>query len=124
MKNSELINNSVFLDKKNRSFGFILAMFICLTICSAIIINYLSKQNYPQKPLNIKSKINPNTAPVGSLTRLTGIGLIKASDIVEYRKSYKKKNNSRPFNNADDLQKIRGIGPKTVEKLRNYIEID
>lgn len=75
------------------------------------------------KPLTLTDKINPNRAPWSSLTRLPGIGPQRAQDIIEYRKQYDQKRNdqSPPFGDAQDLQKIKGIGPKTVEKLKDYL---
>ena len=38
-------------------------------------------------------------------------------DIVDTRKT-------APFSNADDLERVRGIGPKTVEKIRPYLTFE
>lgn len=62
-------------------------------------------------------KINPNTAAHASLMRLPGIGRVRAMDIVDTRKT-------APFSNADDLERVRGIGPKTVEKIRPYLTFE
>jgi len=57
--------------------------------------------------------IDINTASSSELTELPGIGPTKADAIVEYRK------NSGPFKNVDDLANVKGIGAKTVDKLRS-----
>ena len=59
-------------------------------------------------------RICPNTAPPASLMRLPGIGRVRASDIVAGR-------DIQPFANADQMQRIRGIGPKTVEKIKPFL---
>ena len=59
-------------------------------------------------------RINPNTAPTASLMRLPGIGRVRAMDILAGRKA-------QPFDTAADLERIRGIGPKTVEKIAPYL---
>ncbi|MCF7957640.1 MAG: helix-hairpin-helix domain-containing protein [Phycisphaerae bacterium] len=83
----------------------------------------LTRSGSNSQPLPLADKINPNRAPWSSLTRLPGIGPQRAQDIIEYRKQYdqKRHDSSQPFSNAQDLQKIKGIGPKTVEKLKDYL---
>jgi len=61
--------------------------------------------------------INPNTAPAASLMRLPGIGKVRAMDILASRKT-------APFSNAADLERVRGIGPKTVEKIAPYLTFE
>jgi len=53
-----------------------------------------------------------NAANVGQLQRLPTIGPKTAARIVEYRRQH------GPFQKLEDLQKVRGIGLRTVEKLR------
>ena len=109
-------------DKKLTSFAFIIAASICLLACISLTLFQSVKYTQNQNPLKIKSKINPNNASKASLMRLSGIGLIKAADIVEYRKHCEKQ--KKAFKNVDDLQQVYGIGPKTVEKVKNFIEIE
>ena len=45
-----------------------------------------------------------------------GIGIKKAEAIVTYRKEHGK------FKNLEDLQMVKGIGTKTVEKNKNEIQ--
>ncbi len=62
-------------------------------------------------------RINPNTAAVPALMRLPGIGRVRAMDIEAARAE-------RPFDSAVDLERIRGIGPKTVEKIEPYLTFE
>lgn len=48
---------------------------------------------------------------------LKGIGMVKATAIVEYRSEH------GTFSSADDLMKVKGIGKKTVEKNREDISV-
>lgn len=59
-------------------------------------------------------RICPNTATVPSLMRLPGVGRVRAMDIVKAR-------SDSPFGRAAELERIRGIGPKTVEKVEPFL---
>ena len=62
-------------------------------------------------------KININTADALTLENLQGIGPKKAAAIIEFR------DENGMFESIDALQNVNGIGPKTVEKNRDLIEI-
>lgn len=65
-------------------------------------------------PLGV-SLVNVNTASPEELETLPGIGEVLAQRIVEYREAH------GPFKSPEDLLKIKGIGPKTLEKFRDRI---
>ena len=71
-------------------------------------------------PPAVLNRINVNTAPAESLVRLPGIGPSRAAAIIQYRKQAGEKG-SKAFESPGDLQKIKGIGPKTAEKITPYI---
>ncbi|GIO58627.1 hypothetical protein J43TS9_02010 [Paenibacillus cineris] len=62
-------------------------------------------------------KVNVNTAGLTELTDLPGIGEAKAKAILEYR------NQHGPFKSVADLDKVKGIGPKMLEKMKPYIQL-
>lgn len=64
------------------------------------------------------SKININKANAEELITLPFIGEVKAKAIIEYRS----KNGS--FKSVEELDNIKGIGAKTLEKLRPYITLE
>jgi hypothetical protein len=67
-------------------------------------------------------RINPNTASQASLVRLSGIGRARALDIIHYRQSHAQE--GPVFRSPQDLEQIRGIGPKTSAKLSPWLTFD
>ena len=63
------------------------------------------------------AKVNINTATAEELQAIKGIGQVKAEAIVKDRKKNGK------FNSIDDLARVKGIGEKTVKKIKNEITI-
>jgi competence ComEA-like helix-hairpin-helix protein len=61
------------------------------------------------------AKVNVNTANAKELQRLSDIGKVTAERIIEYRTTVK------PFAVPEDLLKVKGIGAKTLEKIRDQI---
>lgn len=59
--------------------------------------------------------VNINTASQTELQTLPHIGPAKAEAIVKYRIEH------GPFQRVEDIQKVKGIGPSTFEKLRPEI---
>ena len=57
--------------------------------------------------------------------RLPGLGAGRAGAIVTYRENFTKKNGkSLAFEDCNDLLQISGIGPKTVQGLRDWLEFE
>lgn len=62
-------------------------------------------------------RVDLNTASAGELDLLPRIGPALAARIIEDRAA------NGPYNSIDDLQRVSGIGPKTVERLRPVAEV-
>ncbi len=62
---------------------------------------------------NESGLININTATLGQLDSLPGIGASYAQRIIE----------ARPFVSVDDLNRVKGVGSKTIERLRPLITL-
>jgi competence protein ComEA len=61
--------------------------------------------------------IDINRADAGALIGIKGIGPAKAEAIIAYR------DENGPFNSVGDLVHVSGIGPTTVERIRNQITV-
>ena len=61
--------------------------------------------------------ININTASATELETLSGIGEVLAATIVEYRTQ------NGPFASVDDLLDVSGIGPATLEEIRDQVTV-
>ncbi len=63
------------------------------------------------------NRININTASMGELATLHGVGAKTAHAIIEYRQTH------GAFASIDDLTKVKGIGVKTLEKNRQRLTV-
>ena len=66
--------------------------------------------------VSLFAKIDINKANIEQLHSLKGIGHSKAAAIIEYRKQH-------PFTKIEDIMKVKGIGKKLFEKIKEEIEI-
>jgi len=60
--------------------------------------------------------VNVNSASIEQLAALPGIGRSKAEEIVRER-------TKNPFSAVDDLERVNGIGPKTLAQLREHVVV-
>ena len=60
-------------------------------------------------------QLDPNTAEWPELIQLPGIGPTLAQRIVESRRT------DGPFLDHEDLLRVRGIGPRTLERIRPHL---
>lgn len=76
----------------------IIIVLLIISICLSFFL-FLHNKDTP--------KININTASVGALESLPGIGEVLAVRIIQ----------DRPFKDIYELDRVKGIGPKTIEKI-------
>jgi competence protein ComEA len=61
--------------------------------------------------------VNVNTAPAEALERVPGIGPVMARRIIRDR------NARGPFKRLEELDRVSGIGPKTLTKFASYLTV-
>jgi competence protein ComEA len=61
--------------------------------------------------------INVNTADATTLESLSGIGEVLAAAIIQYREEH------GPFTSVDQLEDVPGIGPATLEDIRDQVTV-
>ena len=109
-----------------QSFAFVIS--VCLAVCSSFgFISDLGRDELPfdRCDIELENRINPNDAPIKSLIRLPGLGIGRAGAIVTYRENFNGKDGGSPaFQDCDDLQKVKGIGPKTVQNISELLTFD
>lgn len=62
------------------------------------------------------SPINVNVAGVAELMRLPGVGPVMAQNIIKAREE-------KRFESVADLDRVKGIGPKTLDRLRPFVVV-
>ncbi|HUW20244.1 MAG TPA: helix-hairpin-helix domain-containing protein [Sedimentisphaerales bacterium] len=107
-----------------QSLAFVIGVGVCVLFCGLSVVLKVAESGHSQE-IELDTRINPNNAPLGSLVRLPGIGIGRAEAIVGYREDFGRRNgNERAFETIDDLQKVRGIGPKTVQNVSEWLKFE
>jgi len=70
-----------------------------------------------ETPSERAEAVDINTASVEQLEEIPGLGPALAQRIVEFREK------NGPFGSVDELLKVRGIGEKSLEKIRAYLVV-
>lgn len=71
----------------------------------------------PSSSKSSDNLININTADAKELEKIKGIGPALAGRIIDYRE------NNGAFKSVDEIKKVRGIGEKTFDKMKDQITI-
>lgn len=109
-----------------QSFAFVVSVGVAF-VFSCIFFSNLTGFEPADKDNEIRldNRINPNNASVASMARLPGIGIAKAEAIVIYRNnSHDNNEENQPYKSADDLQVVKGIGPKTVQNISEWLKFE
>lgn len=66
----------------------------------------------------VLAAVNINTATQSQLEAVRGLGPAKAKSIIEYREA------NGSFKALEDLDKVKGFGKATIEKLRSELSVE
>jgi competence protein ComEA len=87
-------------------------------VSNALMAAKNDEKGQPDVKNEIQAVVNINTATDKELHKaLKGIGAKKAKAIVAYREQ------NGEFETVDELTKVKGIGKKTLQKIRNQITL-
>lgn len=100
--------------------GCLVVMVVGAAVVGVFAADLYERHQHPALD-STPERINPNTAPIGSLVRLEGIGRARAMDIIHFRHTHQQEGPA--FRSVSDLQQIRGIGPKTVETISPWLTV-
>jgi len=101
--------------------AFFIIVLLCGILAGVFAGSYFARTGEICR-ITLDEKINPNRACFASLLRLPNIGPSRAQAIIKYR--HRAGNSRVVFEKAEDLQKIKGIGPKTVEMITPWLYFD
>jgi len=94
-----------------------LLLALCLMVVFSVSPALAAKAKTKTRAKNkIQTKVNINTATSDELQTLPNIGPKTAQAIIKYRKKHK-------FKNVDELLEVKGIGEKTLKKLRPFVTV-
>lgn len=108
------------LNSKIKYFKEFIIIFTLFILISTVIFHEKQYNNVNSKEIKRSYKsqvIDLNKADFEQLMSLPGIGTVKAKAIISYRQAHGN------FNSIDDLINVTGIGPSTLEKIRDYVTV-
>jgi len=68
-------------------------------------------------------RLDPNTATAAQLQLLPEVGPITARKIIDTREAQQRNGIDRPFRRLSDLNKVPGIGDKTIRRFAEHLEL-
>lgn len=110
--------------KRTRIDSFHVILFGLWLIAFVLVAPSFFTTHHIQSEVIPIAAINPNTARWWELAVLPRIGETMAKRIVEFRSESIKQGQTQPFQTSDDLTGVRGIGPKTVQRIAPYLQFD
>jgi len=98
--------------------------FLLGVAAASLMSHVLTSSRWWTRPANLEHgavpryRVDLNKADRSELVQLPGIGDRKADRIENARRT------NGPFQKVDDLKTVKGVGPATVNRLRDWVEVD
>jgi competence ComEA-like helix-hairpin-helix protein len=103
-------------------FAFIIASFLAVVFGLWFVTGSVNVKGGTAK-IELESRVNPNDAPVAGLMMLPGIGISRAQAIINYREQFRQSGRGDlAFQNCNDLDNVKGIGPVTVSNMCEHLK--
>ncbi len=90
---------------------------VAAVACAFAIVASLHAAPYQRVPRSAHWRLSANHASASEWAMLPGIGPSRARAIVDDRRQH------GPLRSVDDLQRVKGIGPATVDSLRPWLVV-
>ena len=103
--------------KRNGIWVVFVILVLMLTVNPAISQDKNDEAVKANETLASMTQVNINEADADTLATLKGVGKDRALKIIEYREQ------NGPFQKAEDIMKVKGIGQKTFEQNKDLIAI-
>ncbi len=97
-------------------------MYVSVALCWILVAAFVADHvagRLGRDDIAVYDTVNPNLATLDSLVRLPGVGPSTAGSIIEYRQDIP--DGKEAFTKPADMQGVKGIGPKTVEKIEPWL---
>ena len=104
------------------SMVFVVCVVLCVFLSAVFVSSFFCVADVDNGVV-LDSRVNPNEASVPSLIRLPGIGRSRAESIVSCRDELGEANTDGiAFRVCEDLEKVKGIGPKTADGICEWLK--
>ncbi len=95
----------------------LLALLVTMQALAALSVSQVVAATGAGVEAGTKARVDINTADEKTLQKIPGVGEALAKRIVEFREQH------GPFDRVEDLMKVRGIGEKSLEKMRAHVTV-
>lgn len=99
-----------------KKLGTVLAMAAVLGVGGSALAERHKLTGGRQPPRPVTGVVNINAATAAQLDMLPGIGRQTAGQIVAFREK-------QPFKAADDIVKVKGVGPRTFGRIKGHLTV-
>ncbi len=100
-----------------KKLNLLLVLLVTMTIAMPTTLTFAAAKSSKDTTVMLTEKVNINTSTEETLTKVPGIGPKTAKSIFAYREQNGK------FKTVEDIVKVKGIGDKSLTKMRPYLTI-